>query len=256
MKIEKIEKAGKKYKIILENGFKITTFDDVILKNGLLFHKYINDELLDKILKDTSYYKHYNKILDMISRKIRSEFEIREYLKKTDISEEDIERIIDNLKKIKLIDDKMFAKAYTNDKINLSLDGPYKIKKYLNSNKIEDSIIEEVISNIDSNIISEHIDKIIDKKIKSNTKYPSSVLKQKIILYLVNLGYDREKIIERLNNKKIENPDLQKEMDKLLNKLKKKYTGDKLIFNLKGKLYSKGYSREEIEEYIKNSSLI
>lgn len=255
MKIEKIEKSGRKYNIVLDNGKRITTFDDVILKNGLLFHRYINDKLMDKIIKDTSYHKNYNKVLDMINRRLRSEFEIREYLKKTDIDSGDIEDIIGNLKSIGLINDKSFAKAYTNDKINLSVDGPYKIRKYLTQNKIDDAYIEEALSNIDLSTLNAHIDKIIDKKIKSNTKYTSYVLKQKIVLYLVNLGYDREKVLERLNLKEIENPNLKKEMDKILNKLKKKYSGDKLVFNLKGKLYSKGYSTEEIDDYIKNSSL-
>jgi len=255
MKIDKIKKTGKKYTITLDNGKKVTTYEEVILENGLLFHRFINDKLYKKIIEDTKYFKVYNKVLDMIGRRLRSEYEILECLKESEIEESDITNIIDNLKKIGLIDDKVYAKAYTNDKINLSLDGPYKIKKHLIQNKIDESIVEDVIKNIDQNIINSHIDKIIDKKIKSNTKYTSYVLKQKIIIYLVNLGYSKDMIVRRLGEKEIKNPNLKKEMDKILNKLKKKYDGDKLIYNLKGKLYSKGYKAEEIEEYIKDSSL-
>lgn len=255
MKIDKIKKTGKKYKITLDNGKEIATYEDVILDNGLLFHRFINDKLYKKIIEDTKYFQSYNKVLDMISRRLRSEYEVLEYLKKSEIEENDIKNIIDNLKKIGLIDDIAYAKAYTNDKINLSFDGPYKIKKNLVQNKIDESIIHEVIENIDRDILHQHIDKIIDKKVKSNTKYTSNMLKQKIIIYLVNLGYSKDMVVKRLDRKEIKNPNLKKEMDKVLNKLKKKYDGDKLIFNLKGKLYSKGYTREEIEEYIKDSSL-
>lgn len=256
MKIDKIKKTGTKYQITLDNEKTITTYEEVILENGLLFHRFINDKLLKKIIEDTKYYQSYNKVLNMISRRLRSEYEVLEYLKKSEIEEEDVKNIVDNLKKVGLIDDKEYAKAYTNDKINLSLDGPYKIKKHLIQNKIDEEIIDKVIENIDENIINEHIDKIIDKKIKTNTKYTSYMLKQKITIYLVNLGYSKDSVIKRLEIKDIKNPNLEKEMDKVLNKLKKKYSKDQLLFNLRGKLYSKGYTKEEIEEYIKNSSLI
>ena len=44
-------------------------------------------------------------------------------------------------------------------------------------------------------------------------------------------------------------------MDKIYDKLCKKYQDQELKYKLKSKLYSKGYTREEIEPYIqKNSS--
>lgn len=256
MKINKIKKNGKKYVITLDNGKDIITYDDVIIKHGLLYHRYISEKLLDKIYSDTAYFKSYNKVIDMINRRLRSEYEIRKYLIKNEIDESVIESIIKKLKKVGLIDDMMFAKAYTNDKVNLSLDGPYKIRKYLEDNKINDSIVNDVILNIDDNIINNHIDKIITKKIKSNTKYTSYALKQKIIIYLTNLGYDKNSIIKRLETFEINTPNMKKEMDKILNRLKKKNSGNELIYKLKSKLYQKGYAKEEIEDYIKNSSLV
>ena len=179
MKVEKIKKAGSKYKITLDNGEVITTYEEVIINNGLLFHKYINEKLLNKIYNDTNYYKIYNKVLNMINRRLRSEYEIKNFLIKEEVKEEYINEIIDNLKIIGLINDKLYAKAYTNDKINLSYDGPYKIKRYLQKNKINEEYINEALSNIDDDIINSHIDKIIDKKIKINKKYTSYILKQK-----------------------------------------------------------------------------
>lgn len=168
MKIDKITKAGPRYKILLDDGKTIYTYDEVILKNGLLYHKFINEKLLEKIYNDTNYYKSYNKAQTMIINRLRSEKEIREYFKKTQIDEKDVESIIDNLKKIGLIDDYKYAKAYTNDKINLSLDGPYKIKRHLEQCNIDKSYIDEVIQKIDQKKIEGHIDKVIEKKIKNN----------------------------------------------------------------------------------------
>ena len=250
MKIESIKKTGSKYKILLDSGQVINTYEEVILNNGLLFHKYISNNLLEKINTDTNYYKSYNKALDMINRRLRSEKEIENYLIKSEVEENDIKEIIKNLKRIGLIDDRLFVKAYTNDKINLSTDGPNKIRKYLENNDIKDEYINDAINNIDNEIINNKIDKIIAKKISTNTKYTPYILKQKILTYLINLGYSREDIINRLENIKIENKDTTKEMEKIYNKLIKKYKDKELIYKLKNKLYKKEYTKEEIENFI------
>ena len=250
MKIESIKKNGSKYKIILDSGQVVNTYEEVILNNGLLFHKYISSDLLEKINIDTNYYRSYHKVLDMINRRLRSEKEIEDYLKKSEVEEKDIKEIIQNLKRIGLIDDKLFAKAYTNDKINLSIDGPYKIRKYLESNNIKEEYINSAIESIDEETITSRIDKIIMKKINTNTKYTPYILKQKIITYLVNLGYSREDIINRLEYIKIDVKDMTKEMEKIYSKLSKKYKDKELIYKLKSKLYSKGYTKEEIEEFL------
>ena len=61
MKVEKIQKRGSKYKIILNDGNEITTSGEVILKNNLLYNKEIDEKLLEKINNDTVYYQAYNK---------------------------------------------------------------------------------------------------------------------------------------------------------------------------------------------------
>ncbi len=251
MKIEKIKKAGIKYQITLDNGDVINTFSDVILNNDLLFSKDIDSKLLEKINNDTNYYDVYNRVLRMIGRRLRSEFEIRNYLKKEDIASSDSIKIIENLKKIGLIDDYQFAKAYTNDKMNLSLDGPYKIARYLESNKIDSKIICEMVESYPEDLIDSHIKKIILKKIKTNKKYTGYILKQKIITYLINLGYRKEDINKHLDLLEFDNDVMENEMEKLYKKLSLKYSSDEFYIKFKTKLYSKGFSNEQIEAFIR-----
>ena len=81
MKIEKIQKLkNNKYKILLENKEIITTYDDVILQNNLLFKNDVSSELLNKINNETLYYDCYNKVLKFIDKKLRSEKEIEEWV--------------------------------------------------------------------------------------------------------------------------------------------------------------------------------
>ncbi len=257
MKIEKIKKTGSKYKITLDNGEVINTYDDVILENNLLYDKNIDSDLFNKINNDTVYYESYNKAIKMISRRLRSENEIYVYLNKCKVVDTDIVKIIDTLKRIGLINDYNFAKAYTNDRINLSLDGPFKIARSLEEYKVDNDIINEMINGIDVNIVYEHLNKVVDKK-KKSFKGSEYMFKQKMMQYLVNLGYERSMISEVLSSISFDENKKLLEMEKIYNKLSLKYSGDELILKLKNKFYTKGYKSSEINKFIdeKNSSLI
>ena len=179
MKIEKIKKSGRKYKIVLENKDTITTYDDVIINNGLLYNKNINTKTLNDITKETSYYDVYYKCINYITKKLRSEKEIDKYISSLNASEIDKKNTIKKLKEIGYINDYNYAYSYTQDRMNLSTDGPLKIRKSLEENDIKEEIIDEVINGIDRKIILDKIKKLIEKKSK-NSKYTGYILKQKI----------------------------------------------------------------------------
>lgn len=246
MKIEKIKKVGKKYNIILDDNTKIKTYDDVILNNGLLYHSNIDADLLNTIDKDTSYYDIYYKTINYIMRKVRSEKEINEFIDKANVSLKDKNSVISKLKEIGLINDLFFTKAYISDKINLSSDGPYKIKKDLLEHDIPLEVIDEEMNKIDSNLIKNKIKKLIDKKTK-NSNYSGYYLRQKVLNDLINLGYDKESINEIYNSLSFNNSNLiKKEYDKLYKKLSLKYSDKELQYKIKTKLYQKGFTTDEI----------
>src|SRR5699024_2710056 len=127
-------------------------FDEVIINYNLLYKKTIDDELLQKILEENEFYDVYYKTINFISKKLRSEKEIIEFLSKFDV---DKNKIIDKLKSINLINDKNFVKAYIQDRINLSNDGLDKIKNDLIKHNIDINLIMEEINKIDDGLIEE-----------------------------------------------------------------------------------------------------
>lgn len=250
MKIEKIKKTKSgKYILELDNSEKIKTYDEVILKNNLLFNKELDSEMINKLNVDNSYYDIYNKVMKYISTKMRSELEINKYLDKLEFTEK--QKIIDDLKRVNLINDKSYLKAFINDKINLTLNGPYKIKKELLEHNISESDIDEELNKVNNEIYYERISKLINKKIKLNKNKSIYLLKQKIINELIDLGYSKEMIIEVLNGFNISDEEIiKKEYDLLYKKLSKKYSDKELQYQIKNKLYSKGFSSESINNLI------
>jgi len=251
MKINKIKKlANGKYKIEFDNNQKLTTYDEVILKNNLLFNKNIDSSKLNNIINDNDYYHIYNKCINYISIKMRSEKEIKEYIIKQD-ENANYQKIIKELKDKGFINDNIFLKSFIADKINLSTNGPEKIKSELINHNIDIKLIDEELNKIDEEIINEKLIKLITKKIKNNNKYSNYHLKQKVVNDLINLGYKKENILYILNNFDLDdNNALKKEYEKQLRLLSKKYKGQELNYKIKQKLYQKGFNSFDIENIL------
>ena len=231
--------TGNKYEVELENGEKIKLYEDVILKEELLLKKEIND--ISLILKENSSYEIYDTALKRLSHHSESLKGMREFLKKKGYDEQEIDKSLDKLVKNNYLNDQYYAKCYILNQINLSNDGPLKIKKHLDNLDIPFDVYSEYFD-YDDSIWYERIKKYLNKNLKSNKKSPY-VFKNKMFINLINLGYEREMINDCLNKIVFDNQDnlREKEQEKIRTKLSKKYHGEELERKIKEKLYMKGF---------------
>ncbi len=248
MKIIKIVKLKNGLYNLELNKLTIKTFDEIIIKYNLLYKKEIDDDLLLKIMNDSKYYDIYNKALNYAVKRVRCENDIYYYLSNLEVKNSDIKSIIDKLKKINIINDKLYVRCYINDKLKLSKDGINKIKIDLLNKNINIDIINEEIKNIDIDI-NEKLKKLIIKKINSNHKYSNYFLKNKIIRDMINLGYEQSVIDEIFEqNKKDDYNILIYNYRILLKKYKNKYKDKILESKIKSKLYMYGFLYENIKK--------
>lgn len=201
MKIEKIEKKSKdKYRLFLDNGEVIDTYEDVILDNSLLYNKNIDNTKYDKIMKDNETEKYYHDSLSYIKARLRSEKEISDYLAKKKATKEQIDNVVSKLIKQDLINDDYFCKCFIHDKMSFSSQGEYKIINELKKSGISEEIIQNNYYLFDKDILQEKIDKLISKYLKANKNKKGLALKNKIYQNLMNQGFDKEMILTSLNN--------------------------------------------------------
>ncbi len=201
MKIEKYKKIKEDlYRVLLDNGEIIDIYEDVILANNLLYKSEIDQNLLDKINIENNYQLAYNISVKYIMVRLRSINEIKVYLTKKGYSKDVIDKVIEKLIKNKLLDDEIFTKAYINDKLNFTNVGKYKLISELTTKmKVDNSVVYNVLESYEE-VWNDRIEKLINKYLKSNKKYRGNNLKNKLYIYLVNLGYDKDKVISVLNN--------------------------------------------------------
>lgn len=247
MKIEHIRKIGKnKYEIVLENE-KIKTYDTVMLKYQIALKKELNDELLLKIKEETKKAEIYDKVIVFLNRKLRSEKETREYLKKEGIEEE----VIENLKSQGYFDQDTYIEAYIHDRFCFSSDGPNKIKEELLKQDFDREKVIIALENIEEQKVKEKLEKLIAKKINAYHKYSEKYGKQKILESMQQLGYKKELIESILENYHIDHSSiLEEEARKLYQKYRFKKSGKELVLFLKQKLYQKQYPMEDINEVL------
>ena len=240
MKINKFKKVGKnKYKVFFENT-DITLHEDVILKYDLLIRSDIDTDLIDKIIEENRYYDVYESALNYIEIKMRNKKEIIKYLINKGYDEVLINKVIEKLEELGLLNNKNYITAYINDKINLSNDGPYKIKNSLLELDFSENEIDNYLNTINYEVWKDKLIKIINKKknIMKSKSYYMFITKMKNDLY--NLGYDKEMIDEELSKISYESDSINKEFEKCF----KKFKGDK--YKITSSLLRKGYSYEEI----------
>lgn len=248
MKILKIKKLNNgKYNIKFDNMDEIVVYDEVILSENLLLNNIVDANKLEKINSENLFYKVYNKVLKYVTRSIRSEKEIDEYIKKNDLIDYS-SRIKDKLNSCNLINDENYLKAYVYDRVNLSMDGPYKIIRNLKQQNIDENIVYDEVMKYKEEFDLK-LEKLMKKKINLNKNKSKSVLRQKLLYYFIDLGYESDKISYYFDQNYVENSSvIQKEYDKLYKKYYLKMPEDELEYFIKNKLYSKGFNKNDIEK--------
>ena len=200
MKIEKYEKIGsQKYRLYLDNGEVIDTYDEVILENELLLKNALDNYLYNKILIETNIQEYYNACIKYINVRIRATKEIEDYLKKKQVEAEDRERIIQKLEKKGQLNDEYFTECFIKDKLKFTNMGEYRIINELKKLNISSTIIEKYHYLMNKEIMQEKINTRIEKQIKANRKLDNYKLRNKIYTTLIREGYDNSQIINSLN---------------------------------------------------------
>lgn len=256
MKIISIKKVSSaKYKLTLVNGDTLTLNDQVIIDNNLLFRKDISESEKTKIIHENEYYNVYNKVLKYIMTKLRSRGEIITYLLKYELSNHERELILEKLEHLNFINDLKYARCFVLDKLNFTNDGPNKIKRSLEDAKVDLKYINEALELIKLDELEHNVVKYIEKKKRNNHRYSNLMLKNKLMIDLIQLGYDRDFIVEVLNKVTFPpNGIINNEYMKIEHQLSKKYSGKELMYKIREKLYKAGFTSDEINDFLANKN--
>ncbi len=253
MKIGKYTKLkGNKYSVLLDD-INVKLYDDVIVKYELLRVKDIDEKLFEEITQYNDKLEAYYKAIKYITKKMRTEKEVYKYLEKN-YEKRVILETIDRLKNSGYLNKEIYLKCYISDQITLSLVGPNKIRKELTNLGYTEDEFNFLIDEISDEVWFSKIEKLVKKKINANRNLGNNKLKEKMVYDLGNLGFYKWMIEEVINNTEFKDSSgiIEKEYNKIYNKLSKKYDGSSLDYQIRVKLFQKGFNSSEIDNLLQN----
>ena len=199
MKVTKIAKIGKqdKFAVFIDDQYLLDLDAEALLNSKLRINQEISEEEFQDLKTNISYYKLYHLSIRYLSRRLKSEGELRDYLKRKQATSDQIEPIVSRLKDLDLINDQKYAVSYIHDRMLLSPISSKKIKLELKKRKIAEDIITNSLRNDQISDI-DNLKKLIKIK-RKNSRYSDDL---KLMQYLVRNGFNYQDVKETLNNPK------------------------------------------------------
>lgn len=181
-RISSAVKTPGRYNVFVDEEYSFSLDESQVIELGLKRGQEIDDETLNKFKNESDFGKNYLRALDLISRRIRSEKEIRDYAWRKQWSPENVERVIKRLYENNYLDDEKFARSFVASRASRSI-SLKKMKIELIKKGIKQDIIENVLQEDENFDEIESLKKLIAKK---RARYEDD---KKLTAYLMGKGF-------------------------------------------------------------------
>ncbi len=187
-KIEVQKNNDKRVNLYLDNEFFCALQMYVCVKNNLKEGLQISREKLDDLLLQTERDEAMNKVANLLSKTIKTEKQVQDYLYKKGYSPVTVRFVLSKLKEYEYINDEKYIDAYI--KTYRKKYGVYKIQSELLQKGIKKDILESSISSFQS---SKDVVRAIAEKYMKNKVVDNSNL-QKLRQHLAYKGFTWDEI--------------------------------------------------------------
>jgi regulatory protein len=197
MKITKIAPAVKtdgRYNVFVDEKFSFSLDETQLVRLALKKGDEISAEQLNELKTESDFGKNYIRAVDLISRRSRSEKEIRNYGRRKRWSKENTEKVVARLYDRGYLNDEKFAESFVRSRANLREFSARKMKLELQKKGIAPAVIENVLAASDDFDETAALKKLVAKK---RGAYDDE---RKLIAYLARQGFSYDDIKNALND--------------------------------------------------------
>ncbi|GLB59865.1 recombination regulator RecX [Cytobacillus sp. NCCP-133] len=255
-----VQKKNKdRYSIYMDFGkgeeYAFSVDEDVLIKHQLKKGLELDKFALSQIGYQDDIRKAYNTAIQYLSRRMRSETEVRKHLAEKEVDEPVIQEVVHKLYTYQFLNDEEYAKAFVRTQMNTSDKGKGLIRTELKQKGISPKSIEEALEEYSWEAELETAKRLCEKQAQKLSRDSSKILKQKLEQMLMRKGFKFEIIQEAISKTEVE-----KEEDEELaalkfqaEKAKKKYARlpeFEYKQKMKQTLFRKGFSFDLIEQYL------
>lgn len=198
-KIEAQKKNPRRKSVYLNHSFAFGLDQETLFKFGLRVGDRLTDEEIGKILQTENKRKAKEVALNLLSYRARSEKEISQKLKGKGYSQEIIEHVITDLRRVNLLNDYEFACGWIKDRLKNRPRGVALLKQELIRKGIEKEIIEKALNEFypegeEVKIASE----LVKKRGKRYKELDRKIARKRMSDFLLRRGFSYEVVKEVL----------------------------------------------------------
>ncbi|NLK88114.1 MAG: regulatory protein RecX [Clostridiaceae bacterium] len=199
MKITSVEKNKKnkdRLSIYIDDRFSFTISEEDYLTLNLYEKTEISEETIEYIKDTLNFREARSKAVRYLSLKLRTEKEVREKLLNQGYDPDCTTKVIDDLKAIGYINNKLYAQKYLFDRSKLRPASKRMMKLELLSRGIEEETADEVLADwkVEDSSVAESL---LKRKFGKYDMSDKKILR-KAYMFLVHRGFSRDTIKEAL----------------------------------------------------------
>jgi len=144
----KFEKGKRRAKLYLDGKSVLNLEAELAAKKGLETGKELSEEELSELTDRNNYQKCLNAALKFLAYRPRSEFEVKDRLRRRGFIQEDIDKVTDKLREQGFIDDSAFAEYWRENRESFSPRSRYLMATELARKGVKGVVIDEAVSKL------------------------------------------------------------------------------------------------------------
>lgn len=195
-------KRADRYSIFVDDKYVFSLSESELLSIGIRIGQEYNQQELEDLKRKAVLDKAYDRAVNLIMRRPRSEWELRTYLKHKEYEESVIDQILNRLTINKLVDDEDFARRWVDNRRLLKPVSKRRLQQELRAKRVADEIIQATLSEDETDEQSV-LKELITRK-RQQSRYQDDT---KLMQYLIRQGFSYSDVKELLKQE----PELQEE---------------------------------------------
>ena len=249
------QKRPGRYNIFLDGKYAFSAGEKTVAEFVLLKRKELDDEQVEKIRQFDAAAKASDLAAHFLSYEPRTIFEVLQYLKKHEISDEAANSAVNQLNELGYLDDRQYAKLFIKNGLRVGSDGPKSLLRKLTQKGVDPEISQTELDEVMDEDWIEVGQRVIKSMIHQAGKLAQRELKRKMKTKLLMHGFDGG-----ISSEIIASLDLEDDEDLQMQALKKqgikaykrfrRYDESECKFRMKKYLFSHGFSTSEIDAFL------
>ncbi len=147
----------------------------------------IDEEKIRQLKQSEASEKAYQRALNFLSYRVRTETEIRRNLKKHDTPESVIEEVLERLRRNNLVDDLHFASAWVENRSEFRPRGRRALQSELRQKGVDQEVIEEALQSLDEGELAYRAAK---KNARKYLRFEWPEFRKKLLAFLARRGFN------------------------------------------------------------------